>query len=552
MSQLAASLERYPGLRASDLDSPLLEMTYLVIMQQQQGQGSVIPDSVPSSARVDAAGSSLWAPVSAGVLEHTARGLLCALHPGDDSSSGSVASAADALSGLAEWGSEGGSLPLWRRLLLHQPASPLWLRAAYRCALRAGDYTAALDAGMALFDHGYGTGLLGATPTAGAVTPMGLLTGPLARALLDPVSGRAAELLIAAASAPSVGGSALGRSLHHYAALQRAATELHFRHWQEALDAVAECLRVSQSQGDARGAALALELQVVCVQRREQCAAEEHAQRGTGAAAAAACVGRRRLESVRQTVSLYRSASDQGMWRLQARCALRLVALGHRTDEASPSSANAPAASAAASAAAGPSVHAAPVSVPVHDWLSVDPLVSYRPGGLGLGAQAAAVAVGAFDVAPDALNASTATGNGSARSLLHPSAAVLSVGAVAAASPATATAFSGVTATMAGAAAKRTQALASCKRRPSLGAVGAPLSLLADPGAPVVPLAGSPSIWSTPVPLDAEDILALQREGHLHREAQWRKHGLDRLARASRRCAALADPNADPMALLFP
>lgn len=183
-------------------------------------------------------------------------------------------------------------------------SGPLASRREYAAALARGDYPAAVAALHALFDVGYGAGLLGGSAVTGTATGVGLLAGAgsgrggVAPQLTGSLA-RVRELLLVAASAPPVGGvPAPGlRSLLHYPLLRLAATELWFGHTSTAADALRECLRVAHANGDAPGAAYSLAL---AVEASALAAAGEGDHGGdagrrssaTGAASAAPCFDR--------------------------------------------------------------------------------------------------------------------------------------------------------------------------------------------------------------------------------------------------------------------
>ena len=298
--------------------------------------------------------------------------------------------------------------------------SPAEQRRRLESALAAGDYTGALAALHGYFDLAYGTSLGGGSSLVGTTTAQSLLSpGLLAdTALFNGPLARARELLLAASTGPPVGGTPLGRSLAHYPLLHLAALELRFGHAAAAADALRECARVAAANGDGACGTYCLELSLE-VEAAELAApiSPPSVSWGSGSGAAlgsGASAPRMTVDAqVRQAASVDASATgdallrlrsragEGGLWRLQAMAALRLAELrwapagggssGDRLRLGNTSGFSSRAAAAARSEVArAPVGFSASTAVPVPtvamcDWLSFDPLVSFRLGGHSVG-----------------------------------------------------------------------------------------------------------------------------------------------------------------------
>jgi hypothetical protein len=401
-------------------------------------------------------------------------------------------------------------------------ASPAAAQQALAQAVSDGDYPAALEALHRWLDLSYGTAVVGSTGVWGVTTPLDVLTAAgTAPGLLGPW-GHVRELLVSTVSGAAVGGAALGRSLMHLRPLYASMLEDAFGHRGAARDALLECQRLAQVVGDTAVVALASH------------ALDRH--------------GDSDKMGVDASAALYEAASRQGLWRTQLSAAVDACARAGDAD-------------------------AAPRSACPRDPLSMEPLVSYRPGGWGVGAAIPAPRAlwhaGSCGVAPNAasgfgdarglppgslpvaaaMHTSASTGRFATglrgASLLGRRAAAASQGAGGGDSAAVAgflsrhahtlssspfVAVTSPTGTLFAAAGRRMRALADAKRQPGSATAGAgathalPSEIAAAAGVSV-PIAGSAALWSTPLPLSASEACDALRDGYRAVAAQWRRAG---------------------------
>lgn len=476
-------------------------------------QRAVLPDSIVATqqgqAEVDESASrtGLLHPVLKR-LDPSSYGALLLRRVGVEMAAGqfeAVASAmheaAAALEELRGWVVAGQPVGSTQVATTREGAGEARCRDAYVSAAAAGDLPAALAALHAQFDTAYGTALLGGSPVTGGTTPLGMVAGDAqcGRLLGTGPLARVQELLVSSASAPPVGGMALGRSLLHYALLAHATLYASVGAWEEAEDALAECTRVAQACGDAPAAAAALLLSGEVRQ------ASVLAGQGGGASGVIAqafeddTAQELDVEAASMLRRARQRAGELGLWRQQASSSLQLVegAVASACREAQEGG--------RALAPTG----VAPITMP--DWFSVDPFTSMRVGGYACGGAPASRSL----TPGGAGGLSSGAGGG------VPSATVTAVAAAnrEGLGAAVMTAITCPTVATAVSILRRQRAIS--ERRPSLGGTVTTGFTAAEPGAAPPSGPGPAATWSVPLPLVWTEVLTLHRAAFASRARMW-------------------------------
>lgn len=415
------------------------------------------------------------------------------------------------------------------------PSTPSKLREIYTIALNNYDFPAALDILHTYLDTGFGQAINSSSPTIGNTTPLGIFTGTDAyknNALygLTGPAVRVKELLLSSLSTPPINGLSLGRTLLHYAPLFLASLYAYFGYTNEASDALRECIRTAQANGDTACANYVLEL-LASLQYQQQ---QQQSTTGSYNPSKKLSMKNDKFRTLSsfslslmspsssfsssssflstfsslnpETVDLLRRiryrANDLGLWRQQIAISLQLMeySIIHEARLLSYYMANHPLI---------PILHPR-LSIP--DWLSIDPYTSYRTGGYRIGVVSFSSVTTGSTGAIGAITTIAPTITASGRDNL---------GAVAI------TPLTNFTSTIAAATAKRSRAI--YEYRPTLDGNLPSLMNNNDNGSSagkdgnsnVTPIPGSSAIWSTPTPLTWEEICQVQAEGHASRANIW-------------------------------